>query len=520
MKIKGVTVNMGKDKKPKENKVKGIKGLKGFVGFKGIYKIIFVYTLLAGFLLIFMTGIFYYFTINQTHMDQISAKIISNFNVEQLYLKKGTDIDWTMKEGRLAVGEEVFEGNTGVIDNFKKLTDNEIVVFVNGKSVNTTLMNKFEVRLGDTPLSQDIRSKIEEKGVSTRGKLSLNSGSYQGVYFPIQNKSGQILGVWFQGVPSSVTGQLSSGESSFILKVTVIGLIISLITFYFISNSIVNHIDSFIAYAKTRLLNANSIEASEVIVPLGYEAFNDLASAINKVIRENFSRLSQTSKALKAMIDKIKSLEVQADDVVQRIPKQVDLLKELNKLVYDYTREVDGLFEEEIQTENLSKKHVVKGTIEIIKVSQIAVQDTQKFETIKDIMRTILDQINMLYVNAAIEATKAGEAGRGFTVVADEMRRFSEKSEDLSKEVTEIIERINSDINEINKVVENNTRMGNELFTAAYKLGEQNVKVTCECIEESIELSVNNNKNVKEIKQIAEEINRETKEVHSTILKF
>ena len=147
-------------------------------------------------------------------------------------------------------------------------------------------------------------------------------------------------------------------------------------------------------------------------------------------------------------------------------------------------------------------------------------QDSQKFESIKDIMRTILDQINMLYVNAAIEATKAGEAGRGFTVVADEMRRFSEKSEDLSKEVNEIIEIINNNINEIYKVVVNNTRMGNEIFTAAYKLGEENVKATWEYVEEADDLSSTNNKNIKTIKEIAEEINSETKELHNTILKF
>ena len=77
-----------------------------------------------------------------------------------------------------------------------------------------------------------------------------------------------------------------------------------------------------------------------------------------------------------------------------------------------------------------------------------------------NIMNGISEQINLLAFNAAIEAASAGEAGRGFNVIASEVRKLSDKSKESSQSIYKIINRL---MKIINKLVEESSNMDNEL---------------------------------------------------------
>ena len=166
-----------------------------------------------------------------------------------------------------------------------------------------------------------------------------------------------------------------------------------------------------------------------IVKPLGEmsQELRNVASNTNRTAVEQNQNANFVSNSIREMLQEIQEVAKHANEAAN-MARDTDKAADDGKLVVEKTIHSIDAFANEVELASSVVLQLQK--------------DTENVGVILDVIRGVAEQTNLLALNAAIEAARAGEQGRGFAVVADEVRTLASKTQESTREINNVIEQL------------------------------------------------------------------------------
>lgn len=253
--------------------------------------------------------------------------------------------------------------------------------------------------------------------------------------------------------------------------------------FYMLCKRTASMLSSLMGAEQQRLMQEKSTEMSRKLLDTVTELDNIALSSAeaNRSISEQSSCVMQDSEE---NFRHIKSVE----DSMTEISDSLRRLSEMSAEIAELTRRADEITAEnntKLAESSRSMDEIARGSDNSRDIIAKLSEQSQHIVSIVKVITGISSQTNILAINASIEASRAGAAGHGFSVVAGEIKSLSEKTKTAASEIGAIIGEVTKDIEAAVSAMENNsalTRQGldsmNKMTASAEQLSLANEEIS------------------------------------------
>lgn len=272
----------------------------------------------------------------------------------------------------------------------------------------------------------------------------------------------------------TLTKETKSVASNILILSSLLSLVLVVVTFI-ISGMVIRDIVARVndlGNVLLRVESSNDLTAKASL--LGKSELGGISSALNQTL-EKFSfaieEISTTSNVLAAgaeqtsqtCVNNSQAMSEQQDEIslvataVEEISVTVKEVATNTQLAVESAQEADRKSLEGLDVVQQSYQSIEVLKEEINALAQTITnlhESSNNITSVVDVIKSVADQTNLLALNAAIEAARAGEQGRGFAVVADEVRTLAQRTQDSTTEIENFIGSLQNDANNAFSVIE------------------------------------------------------------------